>query len=659
MLYWLFYDYRQVALIPALIMTTLACVTFITYLWVAGSSIRTSAGGGSSWVSRFFRFLNIVTISAATVSWYVLLFGDTAIRFAMTQQPSGIVEKLIAPNIFDQQRILLFTVFMVLVIIIANVTVYWNTRRGSRFRLWLDRFRSIYREQETHGSAHFATRQEFKRFRSDQQSGVNFYGKFMGERRGSKFTYLGDKYCLTAEDASRGIITIGNPGSGKSSSVIMPVLFDSMRLGQNLVVADPQLELTKQIVRYSAITGHRMIVHDPTNPKTARYNIAAAVSSIADARAVADVLVPKNSGGGDDFWSKAAESLLAACLIRFDDIGQIFESFVDIRALGERLSEKRDDAQRLASSFIASASSDGKLANNVVATLQQSLTGWADSTIRESTSANDFNANMLVDSPKPTVLILACPGKYRRTVAPYLGAVLTKILLDLDAIGEQTESGALPIPIKFVIDEFPALGDLSAIIEFANLVRKRRIAFLLALQTMGQLENIYGRNGAETLLAGMAFQIIFGGGDQATAKHYSQVAGRGTETDTDKITGRTSSRSRDLLTPDEIVRPPQGNCTIFGRYVTSEYATYVIVLARLTRIYERADVRQLVKGADKRKLQIMPRGGFPNTKPNAEKSHRKSPPHRPSPPQNPPGTSQPPAPVVVKPCISQDEWPNR
>jgi type IV secretory pathway TraG/TraD family ATPase VirD4 len=659
MLYRLFYDYSQIALMPAVVATVLSFISLVAYLWIAGSSIRTSAVGKSSWIMRIIRLLKLAAISTAAISWYVLLIGDFAIRFAMTQQQSGLMETLVAPDIFDQQRILLFAGVMAVLVIVVNGAVYWHTRRGSRFRLWLDRFRGIHREQEAHGSAHFATRQEFKRFRSDQQSGVNFYGKFMGERRGSKFTYLGDKFCLTAEDAARGIITIGNPGSGKSSSVILPVLFDSMRLRQNLVVADPQLELTKQIIRYSAVTGHRVIVHDPTNPKTPRYNIAASVNSVADARAVAEVLVPKNAGGGDDFWSKAAESLLAACLIRFDNVGQIFESFVDLRKLGERLNEQPDDAQRLAASFISSATGDGKLANNVVATLQQSLTGWADSVIRESTAANDFSAEMLVDSSKPTLLVLACPGKYRRTVAPYLGAVLTKILLDLDSIGEQTEDGTLPIPIKFVIDEFPALGDLSAIVEFANLVRKRRIAFLLALQTMGQLENIYGRNGSETLLAGMAFQIIFGGGDQATAKHYSQVAGRGTETETNKTTGYTSSRSRDLLTPDEIVRPPQGNCTIFGRYVTSEYATYVIVLARLTRIYERADVRRSVKGADKRKLQVVPRGGVLDITPKSGKKHRKPSIQAPVIPLQKQASSQPLVPVVVKPCISKEEWASR
>ena len=60
----------------------------------------------------------------------------------------------------------------------------------------------------------------------------------------------------------------------------------------------------------------------------------------------------------------------------------------------------------------------------------------------------------------------------------------------------------------------------------------------------------------------------------------------------------------------KIIRPPQGNSTIFGRYVTAEYATYVIVLSRLTRIYERKDVREaLAKVTKKQALRrVMPRG---------------------------------------------------
>jgi type IV secretory pathway TraG/TraD family ATPase VirD4 len=64
------------------------------------------------------------------------------------------------------------------------------------------------------------------------------------------------------------------------------------------------------------------------------------------------------------------------------------------------------------------------------------------------------------------------------------------------------------------------MGNLSVIVEQANLVRKRRIAFLIACQTVGQLYNIYGRDGAHTLLAGMATQIVFGGADKETATYF-------------------------------------------------------------------------------------------------------------------------------------------
>ena len=72
----------------------------------------------------------------------------------------------------------------------------------------------------------------------------------MGDKTGARsYTYLGDQFSLSDEDAARGIITIGNPGSGKSSSVILPIIYDSMRLRQNLVITDPQLELRDKIIQ--------------------------------------------------------------------------------------------------------------------------------------------------------------------------------------------------------------------------------------------------------------------------------------------------------------------------------------------------------------------------------------------------------------------------
>jgi len=613
-IYFLFHTARGIAPFIALGATISTLVMLILFLLTAGASIRTSAEGGRpSRIAALFRLLMVMFSTLAIISLAGILVGESAIKRAPADQETtnAILQFIIGPDTIDTRRALQFALITGMMIFVVNLLLISQTAQGSRLRLWIDRFRGINRQQDVHGSSHFATPQEFKRFRKDQKAGVNFYGRFHGDQQSpNKFTYLGDQFSLSDEDAARGIITIGNPGSGKSSSVILPIIYDSMRLRQNLVITDPQLELRNWIIQYAVVTGHRVIIHDPTSDKFPRFNLAIDIKTVSQAQSVADVLIPKDRGGSDGFWTKSAQNLLAACLLRYDNLGSIYTDFSHSKAMAIKLGEVNDDAQRLAGAFINSISdSDGKFATNVIATLSTSIAGWADSAIRASTEVSDFHASDLVNADKPTVLILACPGAERRVIAPYLGAVLTKIVLDLDSIGERQDDGKLPIPMKFILEEFPALGDLSSVVEFANLVRKRRISFILACQTMGQLENIYGRNGAETLLAGMAFQVIFGGCDQATAKYYSDAAGTGTNRKLDQE-GRIQERQRKLLTPDEIIRPPQGNCTIFGRYVTAEYATYVIILSRLTRIYERKDVAAAIKTINRKqaKKQVMRRG---------------------------------------------------
>ena len=234
--------------------------------------------------------------------------------------------------------------------------------------------------------------------------------------------------------------------------------------------------------------------------------------------------------------------------------------------------------------------------------------------------------------------------------------------------------GVLPKPVKFILDEFPAMGDLRVIVEQANLVRKRRISFLLAAQTIGQLQEIYGRDGAATLLAGMATNIIFGGADKETAQYYSGLAGNKT-----KIIGEDGRVSeRPLLAHDQIISPPhapQGNVIIFTRYVTASYAVHAVILARLTRIYERRDLQNKITAAQRKN-----RRARMFTRIHAQRGRKKKRTTRPEPVQTPtpkptrineptltlepqettgPSLSPTPAIPLGKPLITREEWEAR
>ena len=229
----------------------------------------------------------------------------------------------------------------------------------------------------------------------------------------------------------------------------------------------------------------------------------------------------------------------------------------------------------------------------MVATLATALTGWASTDVRENTAASDFDAELIVD--QPTVVVLTCPGRMRAVYASYLGATLRKVMLDLDTIGERNH-GPLPMPVGVILDEFPTLGKLDSLVADVNLVRKRRISILIGAQTKGQFHLIYGNEGTQALFTGLATQVIYGGCDADTAEFYSKASGIATQEGSgdDKY-----SRSRPLLTVDEVITPQIGNCTVFARYVEAGFATQVVLNARLTRFYEREDwSRRLSAGTE-------------------------------------------------------------
>jgi type IV secretory pathway TraG/TraD family ATPase VirD4 len=509
----------------------------------------------------------------------------------------GVANFLIGPATSARIRLLIMTAVIMVSIIGVWKTVHLLTRDGSFLRETLNQLRQPNRKRGEMGSAHLCTPAEYTRFRQPDSDGITFLGAFWGQgktiRKPLRLDAGDGRFCLSSRDIARGILTVGGPGSGKTQSIILPGIADWMRAGHPAIVVDPQNELTDYIRRIAGATGHQVIIHDPTSVTCPRFSLAADVASVSEARAIADVLLPVDpEGDKSGILREAAQTLLAACLIGYDSIGDIVLALSEPRELRRKIGAADIDTQLLAAPFLASFKDNRRFASEVIAVLTTSLTGWADEKVRQTTETSDFSAESLIGSK--AVVVLTCPGRQRSVYARYLGAVLRKLMLDLDTIGE-SNGGELPVPVAIVLDEFPSLGKLDVLVSDVNLVRKRRISILISAQTKGQFHLIYGRSATDALFAGLATQIVFGGCDQETATFYSLASGMATETLSSKMGRPFQVRQRPLLTPDEIQAPIQGNATVFSRFVTENMATQVILLARLTRLYEREDWRELLE----------------------------------------------------------------
>ncbi len=589
MFYWLFTEGRATlggCLTPLLCLIPLAPIMAAGLM---GASIRrTDQDQQSTTWDHVLRLLAHLTVSLGILAIYLTLMSDFAIqRTRVPQVDSGFIPTVTGgPSDIHRTRLFMAGLMGCMVVGVANVVLHDGLRQGGWLRERVDRLRRPMIRRGSLGSSHFCTMREYRRYRRQDREGVSFLGAFWGENKW-RLDYGTGTFHLSGEDAARGILTLGGAGSGKTQGVILPVIGDRMLAGHSLVVADPQGEIRDHVIRFAQVTGHLVAVHDPTSSAGPRYNLAAEITNVSDARAIADVLVP-SAQGDNRFWTDSAAALLAACLIRFDTLGDIYNALNDLKTLADTLAAGKDDASLLANAFIASAKSDGKVASNVVATLATALTGWASADVRANTSSSDFAAEMIVS--QPTVVVLTCPGRMRAVYASYLGATLRKLMLDLDTIGEQN-GGPLPVPVGVVLDEFPTLGKLDSLVADVNLVRKRRISILIGAQTKGQFHLIYGQEGTQALLTGLATQIVFGGCDAETAEYYSKASGIATA-DANKDDLNSHLRQRPLLTVDEVITPQSGNCSIFARYVEPNFATQVILTARLTRLYERRDWRE-------------------------------------------------------------------
>jgi type IV secretory pathway TraG/TraD family ATPase VirD4 len=514
---------------------------------------------------------------------YISTLGGLAVQRGRNTA-SGLIDLITgAPQGINSTRLVLFAVILAFLLAVTGFALHAALRDSGWLRERIDRLRTPAVKRGALGSSHFCTMREYRRFRHPDDDGLTLLGAFWGEQKRRLDAGTG-RLCLGGEDIARGLLTLGGPGSGKTQGIILPAIADRMLAGHSLIVADPQGELTEHILHYAAVTRHQVGVHDPTSSSGPRYNLVEGIDNVSDARSISDVLVPPVLGD-NRFWTDSAAALLAACLIRFNNLGAIYSAMNDVKRLAARLTSKKDDAALLANSFAASVGTDGKVAANIIASLATALTGWASVDVRANTAASDFDAEMIVY--QPTVIVLTCPGRMRAVYASYLGATLRKLMLDLDTIGERNK-GPLPVPVGVILDEFPTLGKLDSLVADVNLVRKRRISILIGAQTKGQFEMIYGREGTQALFTGLATQVVYGGCDVDTAEFYSKASGTATtDANMDDLNNRLQHRP--LLTIDEVITPQVGNCTVFARYAEAGYATQVIFNARLTRFYERED----------------------------------------------------------------------
>ena len=418
-----------------------------------------------------------------------------------------------------------------------------------------------------HGDARFATIHELQKEGLFAKSGI-----ILAKIRSKYLVFGGQEFVMVAAPTR----------SGKGVSVVIPNLLNWQ---ESLTVMDVKLENWQLTSGWrQKVLGQQVYLFNPfdSQGKTHRWNPLDSVSrnpvlSVADVLQIAQIFYPSNAGDKNRFFQDTAQSLflgLTLYLIETEHprttIGEVLrqgsgygqpliEHVRDILAKNSNLSNACKDA--LARVLTA----PGETFGNIKATFDAALIMFSIPTLDWATSASDFDLAQ-VRRQKMTVY-LGIPVDKLRLSERLINLYFTQ-LINLNTRTLPEDDASLKYQCLLINDEFTAAGRLDVLLTSAAFIAGYNLRLLTIIQSTAQLKNpsLYGREGAETLLANHAVRVIFPPTTREEANEYSELlgtftmdvtssnrSGRGAVSLTSASYGESvSGQRRALLMPQEL-----------------------------------------------------------------------------------------------------------
>ena len=175
------------------------------------------------------------------------------------------------------------------------------------------------------------------------------------------------------------------------------------------------------------------------------------------------------------------------------------------------------------------------------------------------TSKNDFDLRQL-RKQKTSIYVGVTPDDLTR-LAPLINLFFQQ-LIDLNTRELPEQNPQLKHQVLLLLDEFAAIGKISILSRGISYVAGYGLRLLTIIQSPSQLREIYGYEGAETLIENHALQIVFAPKSPKVARELSETLGNTTINNRSRsrqLSGKggrsenISDHQRALLLPQEII----------------------------------------------------------------------------------------------------------
>lgn len=469
------------------------------------------------------------------------------------------------------------------------------TRRGFN---WLSGYHPVHDKRGfdilpdgTHGTSRFMKPEEMKAVletgRLDDLTGT-IYGKHrddpLDDNRFSLYIASSSKSGLAGN-----MLVIGAPGTGKSWGFVRPMIFQCVKRRESMILTDPKAELYESTAGYLADMGYEVRVFNLLEMEYSdRWNcIGEADYDERLIPIIASTIINNTSSEKEagDFWAKAELNLLTALLYYVQNDKDVSGNVLPLsqRRLGRILSLLTDNGLATIDHEInllpAGHPAKGpyglflqakeNIRGNIVIGLGNRLNVFQDKLVDALTADSTIDLTLPGQKPCAYFCILSAQD---HTYAFLSSLFFTMIFSRLEQYARrETEDGKLPVPVNFVLDEFPSIGKLGDFKRSIAFTRGFRMNCIVIVQSIAQLADIYPRREWEEITACCDATICLGVNDTTSAQFISEKCGMTTIRVTNNQQPQTplfspvanlsrpysqtrSNTQRALMQPDEVLR---------------------------------------------------------------------------------------------------------
>ena len=317
-------------------------------------------------------------------------------------------------------------------------------------------------------------------------------------------------------------LVIGATGSGKTQTVVLPMVHSLAKARESMIITDPKGEIYEKTSNMLRARGYQILLlnfRDPQNgnawnPMSLPYQMYKAgkqdkAIELLDDLAL-NILYDDSNKNADPFWEKTSADYFSGVALGLFEDAKEEEININSISLATTVGEEKFGGSTYIKEYFAGKDPSSAAAINASSTImapsetkgsilsvfKQKVKLFASrENLSEMLSHSDIDLESIGEKPTAVFIVIQDEKKTYHSLVTILLKQIYETLIRV----AQKHGGKLPVRTNFLLDEFANMPPLKDVTTMITAARSRQIRFTMIIQNFAQLDDVYGKEEAETI----------------------------------------------------------------------------------------------------------------------------------------------------------------